>query len=136
MKVTSSEYMMVLRNTDWDEGLSIEEVAETIDRYHEWFNRLLEGNVITGGRPLLAGGRVVSLSSDGTATDGPFVESKEVIGGHINIQASDLEAAVEIARTFPPLQRGVKIELRELAVECPVSQRHAERVASQQHPAR
>lgn len=125
----SAEYMMVLRNTDWDEGLSVDQVAETMEKYNAWFERLLAQEIIAGGRPLLAGGRVVELAGKGLV-DGPFVESKEVIGGYIVIRAASLEEAAEIAKTFPPLERGVKIELRELAIECPVSVRQLERLAA------
>jgi hypothetical protein len=125
-----AEYMMILRNTDWDADLSIEEVAEAIDRYQAWFDRLAGDGTITGGRPLFGGGRVVSLGKDGAVTDGPFVESKEVVGGYIVILASSLEEAAAIARTFPPVQLGVGIEVRELAFQCPVSVRHAEKLAA------
>ena len=61
-------------------------------------------------------------------TDGPYTESKEVVGGYIVLNADTIEEAAEIAKTFPPLERGLTIELRELAIECPVSQRHEERL--------
>ena len=120
--------MMILRNTDWDEGLSMENVASTIERYHEWVQRLSGEGVLAGGRPLFGGGRVLEMGGNGSVTDGPFVESKEVVGGYIVLNADTIEGAAEIAKTFPPLERGLTIELRELAVECPVSLRHEERL--------
>jgi|SRR4051794_34097157 len=38
---------------------------------------------------------------DGTVTDGPFVETKEALGGYYLIEADDLDAAVEIAKDVP-----------------------------------
>ena len=35
-------------------------------------------------------------------TDGPFVESKEVLGGYYLIEAPDLDAALAIAKQTPP----------------------------------
>ena len=131
----ASEYMMILRNTDWDEGLSIAEVAETIDRYHAWVERMAGEGVLTGGRPLFGGGKVIAMGGNRAVTDGPFVETKEVIGGYIVIKAAGLEEAAAIAGTFPPLERGATIELRELAVECPVSARHEERLKLEVSPA-
>ncbi len=127
MKKTG-EYMMILRNTDWDAGMTMEEIGEAIGRYHEWFQRLSGEGVLAGGRPLFAGGRVVSVDGKGSVTDGPFVEAKEVIGGYILINAPGLEEAAAIARTFPPLECGATIELRELAVDCPVSTRYEARL--------
>jgi hypothetical protein len=127
----SAEYMMILRNTDWDAELTTEEVAAAIERYHQWFQRLSGEGVLGGGRPLFAGGRVISMDGNGNVTDGPFVETKEVIGGYIVINAASLEEATEIAKTFPPLECGATIELRELAIECPVSTRYEARLNEQ-----
>jgi hypothetical protein len=40
-------------------------------------------------------------------TDGPFTESKEVIGGFDIIEAPDLDAALAIAAAFPGARDGV-----------------------------
>jgi hypothetical protein len=49
-------------------------------------------------------------------TDGPTVESKEIISGYSIVAASDYEAAVVVARACPILHApGAKIEVRELA---------------------
>lgn len=122
------EFMMVLRNTDWDLSLSADEVAARIDSYDLWFDKLAAEGVISGGSALLAGGRVISLT-DGKPVDGPFVESKETIGGYILLNVPDLDAAVAVARTFPPVSLGVSVEVRELTWPCPVSRRHEARLA-------
>ncbi|HSD23457.1 MAG TPA: YciI family protein [Solirubrobacterales bacterium] len=46
-----------------------------------------------------------------TATDGPFAETKEQVGGFFVIEAKDLDEACAIASRFPPLRVGV-IEVR------------------------
>jgi hypothetical protein len=52
-----------------------------------------------------------SLRGD-VMTDGPFLEAKEVILGFGIIEAADLDAALEIARTNPILHQGGGIEVR------------------------
>lgn len=52
-----------------------------------------------------------SLRGD-VMTDGPFLESKEVILGFGIIEAADLDAALEIARTNPILRQGGGLEVR------------------------
>ena len=52
----------------------------------------------------IRGGRI-------TATDGPFAEAKEVLGGFNLIEAPDMEAAVRIASEFPWARTGC-IEVR------------------------
>ena len=45
-------------------------------------------------------------------TDGPFAETKEVLGGFIFIEAADMEEAVRIASGIPVAKYG-SIEVRE-----------------------
>jgi hypothetical protein len=47
-------------------------------------------------------------------TDGPFVEAKEQLGGFLLIEASDLNAAIQIASKVP-LARVGSIEVRPIA---------------------
>jgi hypothetical protein len=54
-----------------------------------------------------------SLRGD-VMTDGPFLESKEVILGFGIIEAADLDAALEIARTNPILHQGGGLEVRPI----------------------
>ena len=45
-------------------------------------------------------------------TDGPFIDSKEVIAGFYVIEAPDLDAAIAIARTNPVVRDGGGVEIR------------------------
>jgi len=45
-------------------------------------------------------------------TDGPFLETKEVIAGFCIIEANDLDAALAIARTNPICHQGGGVEVR------------------------
>lgn len=65
--------------------------------------------IVPGGDGLKHSGRVLKA---GLVTDGPYVETKELIVSFTIIQADDYEAAVAIARACPP---GHTIEIREFA---------------------
>lgn len=54
---------------------------------------------------------------DGRAltTDGPFVETKEALGGYLFFEADDLDAAIELAARIPAARLGGAIEVRPLA---------------------
>jgi len=52
-----------------------------------------------------------SIRADGI-TDGPFVDSKEVVAGFYVLEAPDLDAALAIARTNPVLRDGGGVEVR------------------------
>jgi hypothetical protein len=47
-------------------------------------------------------------------TDGPFLDSKEVVAGFYVIEAPDLDAALAIARTNPVVRDGGGVEVRPL----------------------
>jgi hypothetical protein len=48
----------------------------------------------------------------GAITDGPFLDSKEVVAGFYVIEAPDLDAALAIARTNPVVRDGGGVEVR------------------------
>jgi hypothetical protein len=45
-------------------------------------------------------------------TDGPFVETKEALGGFVSYEADDLDAAIELAARIPSARMGGAIEIR------------------------
>ena len=45
-------------------------------------------------------------------TDGPFVDTKEALGGYLFFEADDLDAAIELAAKIPPARMGGAIEIR------------------------
>ena len=72
-----------------------------------------EGWLLDPGSPLSGTGAVVK--PDLTVIDGPFAESKELVGGYTIVEASDLAAACELAKQTMKLAGGEKIEVREFA---------------------
>jgi len=47
-------------------------------------------------------------------TDGPFVETKEALGGYLFFEADDLDAAIELAARIPAARMGGAIEVRPI----------------------
>lgn len=48
-------------------------------------------------------------------TDGPFVETKEALGGYFLLEADDLDAAIEVAAKVPAAYLGGAIEIRPVS---------------------
>ena len=74
-----------------------------------------EGKV-RGGSPLhpeAAGARVTLRDGRAVVTDGPFAESKEVVGGFIVVEAATRAEAIEIAKRCPHARWGA-VEVREV----------------------
>ena len=60
-------------------------------------------------------GKVISgLGRKQKVTDGPFGETKEVIGGFYIINADDYDHAVELCKDQPNLELGGTVEIREV----------------------
>lgn len=67
---------------------------------------------IRGGAALqaTATGRTIHVGDGGSGvTDGPFVETKEALGGFYLVEAADLDAAVAIAADVPAPNGGVEV---------------------------
>ncbi len=47
-------------------------------------------------------------------TDGPFVESKEALGGYLFFEADDLDAAIALAARIPAASMGGAVEVRPI----------------------
>jgi hypothetical protein len=71
------------------------------------------GDRIKGGEALQPAASAKTIRS-GSVTDGPFLETKEVLGGFYVVEADSMDAAVEIAKEIPA-EFGC-VEVREVMV--------------------
>jgi hypothetical protein len=110
------KYLLFLHEApDTFDRVSPGEMQAIIQKYASWKQRMAAAGLLTGGEKLQDGtGRVLRRSSGQiSVNDGPYTESKEVIGGLFEIQARDYEQAVEVAEGCPHLEYGT-IEIREI----------------------
>jgi hypothetical protein len=87
---------------------SPEEMQALAGQWYAWMQKFSSA-IVPGGDGLKHTGRVLKA---GLVTDGPYVETKEIIVSFTIIQADSYDAAVAIARECPP---GHTIEIREFA---------------------
>lgn len=84
--------------------------ADQASKEHTAFNeRHRPTGAVVGGdalQPTVAGR---SIQRDGTVTDGPFLETKEALGGFYLVEAADLDAAVELAQQVPHPFGGLEV---------------------------
>ena len=79
-------------------------------KFNDWMAKFKANIVDLGGR--LGDGSVVDSSG---ATDGPFVETKEIVGGFMIISAKSLEEAIAVASECPGVvSPGSSVEVREI----------------------
>jgi hypothetical protein len=118
---TKNEYMLIFRGTDWHTGLSPEQMQQVAGQWMGWFKRLTGEGKVIGGNPLEKEGKIVSGKNGRLVADGPFAESKEAIGGYFLLKVNSLDEAVAIARECPGLAYGVKVEVRGVMEQCPLT---------------
>jgi hypothetical protein len=82
---------------------------------------VMEANMAVGDKIAAMGARVVNeqalqpaattrtIHRDGLVTDGPFLETKEVIAGFFVVEAADLDTAVAIGRLLPIMDGAVEV---------------------------
>lgn len=82
---------------------------------------VMEANVQAGAKIAAMGVRVVhehgmqpsvtarTVHKDGLVTDGPFIESKEVIAGFFVIEAADLDQAIAVGKLLPIMDGAVEV---------------------------
>jgi hypothetical protein len=122
----TGEYMLFFRGPHWHKGLSSEELQQVMNKVVAWFEGLRERGKMKAAQPLGAVGRIISGKSHGMIADGPFVESKEAVGGYLLLEADDLDEAIEVAKSIPTLKYGVTVEVRPILAECPILQSNPE----------
>jgi hypothetical protein len=94
--------------------LTPDEMQQHMQKWREWIGEgLQKGWMLDMGDALTPEGRVVKPKK--VVTDGPFVESKEIVGGYSIVQADSIDAAAELAKGCPSLLVGGNVEVRTLA---------------------
>jgi hypothetical protein len=93
-------------------GASPEQSEQIMQKWVAWLKQLEDkGHMKDRGQPLEAEGKVVK--GDGKLiTDGPYAESKDIVGGFTLVQARDLAQAAELVKGCPIFDRGGIVEVR------------------------
>ncbi|GJM35880.1 MAG: hypothetical protein DHS20C18_48810 [Saprospiraceae bacterium] len=105
------EFLLILKG-DGMNHLSPNELQNIMAEYKAWANKL--GDQYLSGQRLEETGALLTNKEEGITTDGPFLESKEIIAGFFLIQAADQEEANKIAMSSPHLGL-YAIEVRPIA---------------------
>jgi hypothetical protein len=81
-----------------------------VDAHSAFVKHVFElGGSLAGGEALAPTATATTIKGDGKLTDGPFVETKEAIGGFYVVEARDLDHAVEMAKMCPAPFGGVEV---------------------------
>ena len=114
-----AEFIYLYRNSAKarDAAMGTPEMRQrSMEAWVAWLRDLEKrGHVRSNGQPLEASGKIVKGGSR-SVIDGPFAESKDVIGGYSIITAKDAAEAAELAKGCPALaDPDGSVEVRPIA---------------------
>ena len=96
------------------QDLSPEEIQQKVEKYQAWSNSMREsGRYVSGEKLGEEGGKLLSRQQGRISiVDGPFSETKEVVGGYMVFRAANYDEAIELLRSSPFLD-DYRIALRQ-----------------------
>jgi len=90
-----------------------EAMQKHMQKWFEWVEKLRKEGRYEGGEPLEPRGKFVS-GPNKIVTDGPFAESKELVGGFFIINAKDIDEAVALTADYPDFIFNGKVQVRPI----------------------
>ena len=109
-----SKFLLVYRTPASSEAQqpSADEMQAMLAQWQQW-KTAFPTQIVDMGDGLLPTGRMIKGQ---LVTDGPTIESKELVSGYSIVEAADYDAAVVIAKACPVLYApGASLEVRQLA---------------------
>ncbi len=109
------KYVMLILNTEAAGKLTDADQQAWSSEIMAWYEKMASsGKMPDAGAQLQPPDTAKTLRASGV-TDGPFMETKEVLGGYTVLETDSFDEAVEISKTWPGVDRGlITIELRPL----------------------
>jgi len=112
-----NQYVFLLHERPADYlDMSPAQMQEGIARYKAWAAGLAQRGLLVGGQKLADdGGRHLRLAAGKPlATDGPYAETHDVVGGYFVVNAESYAHAEELAQGCPHLHGTQWIEIRQI----------------------
>lgn len=110
--MSKQQYLCIVRSPEGKcEPPSPADMEQMFAKFNAWKEKYATNLDDLGGK-LQEGGKVLTMAG---ATDGPFVETKEIVGGYMVISAENMDEAIEVVRESPALgSPESSVEIREI----------------------
>lgn len=113
------KYMLLFRNQANVEeiyaNMSPEEMQAELGKWNAWIGGIAAQGKFEGSEALQPSGKIVT-GSKRVVTDGPFVESKELVSGYLLLKAESMEEAIELSQGCPIYDHEGIVEVRQIQV--------------------
>jgi hypothetical protein len=108
------KYVILLLDTEAARNMSEAEGQAWYAEIGAWYEKGGggSGKLVEGGHQLAPPATAKTVRASGV-TDGPFMETKEALGGYSVLETDTIEEAIEIAKTWPGVDKGwMAVEVR------------------------
>ena len=114
-----AKFILLFHNDVGMAAPSPEAYKAVLQDFYDWAAGLRAKDALVSGHKLMEepGRSMVKTGGTVQVMDGPFAETKELIGGLVIVEAPDYDDAVELARACPQLKYGGRIEVRQIDEE-------------------
>lgn len=113
------KYMLLFRNQSNVEELyanmSPEEMEAELGKWNTWIGGIAAQGKFEGSEALQPTGKIVT-GSKRVVSDGPYVESKELVSGYLVLKADSMEEAIELSQGCPIYDLEGIVEVRQIQV--------------------
>lgn len=115
------KYVIMFTSTpELDAAVPPERQTEVYQRVWDWFQQH-DAQIVDGGaelQPVTTATTVRHGDAAPVVVDGPFTEAREAVGGFSVIDVADIDAAIELARSWPMLDfPGTSVEIRPIVTD-------------------
>lgn len=111
------QYLLLIYGNEGDwASMSEEEQTQIFQEYMEYSQKIAGDGKMVGGEALEPSDTATTVRvRDGKtlATDGPFAETREQLGGYYQVEADNLDEAIALAAQIPGAKHGA-IEVRPI----------------------
>jgi hypothetical protein len=110
------KFLIMARGAGMAPDLSPAEMQRIIEKYRDWSAAVgRSGRLLTAEKLRAGEGRVVrARAGHPVVTDGPYTESKEVVGGFWLLEAASYDDVLALVREHPHLDAGGALEIRQI----------------------
>ena len=109
------KYVLLIMDTPDEPKPDTPEYGAWYEEVSAWYEKWGASGKLTDGGAQLQGPSTAKTVRSTGVTDGPYIETKEVLGGYSTIETDTIDEAVDIAKTWPGVDRGwITVELRPI----------------------
>jgi len=109
-----TEFMMLFRSEEQVERPTPEAMKAQVKVWQDWIGGIAAQGKFVGTNALGMKGKIVRANK--MITDGPYIETKEMVGGYIIVKAENIDEAVKLSEGCPTLSYGGSVEVRDVMV--------------------